>query len=82
MSGFDKPCILTNSISGVVANKEQHPAIPYTPEEYAAEARRAVDAGAAMIHIHATQARRHAELRDRELPRDHRRDQGRVPATW
>lgn len=53
MSGFDKPCILTNSISGVVANKTQCPAIPYTPEEYAAEARRAVDAGASMIHIHA-----------------------------
>lgn len=53
MSGFEKPCILTNSISGVVANKDQHPAIPYTPEEYAAEARRAVDAGASMIHIHA-----------------------------
>lgn len=53
MSGFDKPCILTNSISGIVANKDQHPAIPYTPEEYAAEARRAVDAGASMIHIHA-----------------------------
>lgn len=53
MSGFDKPCILTNSISGVVANKQQHPAIPYTPEEYAAEARSAVDAGASMIHIHA-----------------------------
>lgn len=53
MSGFEKPCILTNSISGVVANKQQCPAIPYTPEEYAAEARRAVDAGASMIHIHA-----------------------------
>ncbi|MFT4049812.1 MAG: 3-keto-5-aminohexanoate cleavage protein [Solirubrobacterales bacterium] len=53
MSGFDKPCILTNSISGVVANKQQCAAIPYTPEEYAAEARRAVDAGASMIHIHA-----------------------------
>lgn len=53
MSGFDKPCILTNSISGVVANKQQHPAIPYTPEEYAKEAKDAVDAGASMIHIHA-----------------------------
>jgi uncharacterized protein (DUF849 family) len=53
MSGFDKPCILTNSISGVVANKDQHPAIPYTPEEYAREARDAVNAGASMIHIHA-----------------------------
>ena len=47
------PVILTNSISGAVANREQCPGIPYTPEEYAAEAHRAVDAGAAMIHIHA-----------------------------
>jgi 3-keto-5-aminohexanoate cleavage enzyme len=37
----------------VVANKEQCPAIPYTPEEYAAEARRVVDEGCSMIHIHA-----------------------------
>src|ERR687884_1599900 len=47
------PCIITNSISGAVANREQCPAIPYMPEEYAAEARRAVEEGAAMIHIHA-----------------------------
>ena len=47
------PAIITNSISGAVANREQCPAIPYTPAEYAAEARRAVDEGAAMIHIHA-----------------------------
>jgi 3-keto-5-aminohexanoate cleavage enzyme len=50
---FDDPVIITNSISGVVANREQCPAIPYTPEEYAAEARRAVEEGASMIHIHA-----------------------------
>jgi 3-keto-5-aminohexanoate cleavage enzyme len=53
MTRFDDPVILTNSISGVVANKEQCPAIPYTPQEYAAEARRAVDEGCSMIHIHA-----------------------------
>src|SRR3954452_12566169 len=47
------PVIITNSISGAVANREQCPAIPYRPEEYAAEARRAVDEGARMIHIHA-----------------------------
>lgn len=29
------------------------PGHPYTPEEYAAEARRAVDEGASMIHIRA-----------------------------
>ena len=38
MSRFEDPCIITCSISGAVANREQCPAIPYTPEEYAAEA--------------------------------------------
>jgi 3-keto-5-aminohexanoate cleavage enzyme len=53
MSRFEDPVIITCSISGAVANREQCPAIPYTPEEYAAEARRAVDEGCSMIHIHA-----------------------------
>jgi 3-keto-5-aminohexanoate cleavage enzyme len=53
MSRFEDPCIITCSISGAVANRDQCPAIPYTPQDYAAEARRAVDEGAAMIHIHA-----------------------------
>jgi 3-keto-5-aminohexanoate cleavage enzyme len=53
MSRFDDPAILVCSISGAVASREQCPAIPYTPEEYAAEAKRAVDEGATMIHIHA-----------------------------
>jgi 3-keto-5-aminohexanoate cleavage enzyme len=53
MSRFDDPVIISCSISGAIANREQCPAIPYTPEEYAAEARRAVDEGASQIHIHA-----------------------------
>jgi uncharacterized protein (DUF849 family) len=53
MSTFEQPVILSCSISGAIANREQCPAIPYTPEEYAAEARRAVDEGASQIHIHA-----------------------------
>ena len=53
MSRFEHPVIITNSISGTVANRDQCPAIPYTPEEYASEARRVVDEGASMIHIHA-----------------------------
>jgi 3-keto-5-aminohexanoate cleavage enzyme len=53
MSRFEDPAILVCSISGAVASREQCPAIPYTPEEYAAEAKRAVDEGASMIHIHA-----------------------------
>jgi 3-keto-5-aminohexanoate cleavage enzyme len=50
---LDDPVILTCAISGAVANRDQCPAIPYTPEEYAAEARRIVDEGGSMIHIHA-----------------------------
>jgi 3-keto-5-aminohexanoate cleavage enzyme len=53
MSRFENPAIITCSISGAVANRDQCPAIPYTPEEYAAEAKRAVDEGCSMIHIHA-----------------------------
>jgi 3-keto-5-aminohexanoate cleavage enzyme len=53
LSRFDDPVIISCSISGAVANRDQCPAIPYTPEEYAAEARRAANEGAAQIHIHA-----------------------------
>jgi uncharacterized protein (DUF849 family) len=47
------PVILTCAISGAVADRDQCPAIPYTPEEYGAEARRIVDEGGVHIHIHA-----------------------------
>jgi 3-keto-5-aminohexanoate cleavage enzyme len=49
----EDPAIITCSISGAIANREQCPAIPYTPPEYAAEARRIVDEGGVHIHIHA-----------------------------
>lgn len=51
--GAERPCMITCALSGVVANRDQCPAIPYRPEEYAAEARRAYEAGAAAVHIHA-----------------------------
>jgi 3-keto-5-aminohexanoate cleavage enzyme len=50
---LDDPVVITCSISGAIANRAQCPAIPYTPEEYAAEARRIVDEGGVHIHIHA-----------------------------
>ena len=52
MSDMDA-CIITCAMSGVAANRDQCPAIPYTPEEYGKEARRARDAGASVMHIHA-----------------------------
>jgi uncharacterized protein (DUF849 family) len=49
----EDPVVITCGISGAIASREQCPAIPYTPAEYAAEARRVVDEGGVHIHIHA-----------------------------
>jgi uncharacterized protein (DUF849 family) len=49
----EDPVIITCAISGAIANRDQCPAIPYTPDEYAAEARRVADEGGVHIHIHA-----------------------------
>jgi 3-keto-5-aminohexanoate cleavage enzyme len=53
LMSVEDPVIITCAISGAIANRDQCPAIPYTPEEYAAEARRVVDEGGVHIHIHA-----------------------------
>ena len=50
---LEDPAVITCAISGAIAGREQCPAIPYTPEEYASEARRIVDEGGVHIHIHA-----------------------------
>ena len=43
--------IITCALNGVLTNLKQHN-VPVTPEEMAAEARRAYDAGASVMHIH------------------------------
>jgi 3-keto-5-aminohexanoate cleavage enzyme len=43
--------ILTCAITGVLTDPRQHP-VPVTPEQLAASAREAYDAGAAIIHVH------------------------------
>jgi uncharacterized protein (DUF849 family) len=48
-----KPVVITAALTGVLATREQCPAIPYTPREIAEEAGRAAEAGAAIVHIHA-----------------------------
>jgi uncharacterized protein (DUF849 family) len=50
---LEDPVVITCAISGAIASREQCAAIPYTPQEYGAEARRIVDEGGVMIHIHA-----------------------------
>ncbi len=46
-------CVVTCALTGVLAKREQCPHLPYTPEEIGQEAKRAYDAGAAVVHIHA-----------------------------
>jgi 3-keto-5-aminohexanoate cleavage enzyme len=46
-------CVITCAITGVLADRKQNPGIPYTPAEIGEEAKRAYDAGAACVHIHA-----------------------------
>jgi uncharacterized protein (DUF849 family) len=46
-------CVVTCALTGVLANRKQCPTLPYTPVEIAEEAKRAYDAGAACVHIHA-----------------------------
>ena len=50
MSG---PVVISAALTGVLATRELCPAIPYTPQEIGEEARRAADAGASIVHIHA-----------------------------
>lgn len=45
--------IITCALTGLLANRDQCPAIPYTPVQIAEEAQRAYDAGASVVHIHA-----------------------------
>ena len=44
--------IISAAICGAEVTKEQNPAVPYTVEEIAREAKSAYDAGASVIHLH------------------------------
>jgi 3-keto-5-aminohexanoate cleavage enzyme len=48
--------VVTAALTGVLAKRDLCAAIPYTPREIAEEAKRAADAGAAIVHIHARTA--------------------------
>ena len=49
----DDKVIITCALSGVAANRQQCPGIPYTPADYADESVRAFDQGCTIVHIHA-----------------------------
>lgn len=45
--------IISAALTGAATNRSHCPHIPYTPVELGQEAKRAVDAGASIVHIHA-----------------------------
>lgn len=49
--GNDHKAVITCAITGVLTDPARH-SVPVTPEELAAETRRAHDAGASIIHVH------------------------------
>ena len=55
MPSADK-VVVTCALTGVLATREQCPWVPYTPVEIAEEAKRAYEAGASVVHIHARTA--------------------------
>jgi 3-keto-5-aminohexanoate cleavage enzyme len=46
------PAVLTAALTGPIATKDDNPHLPTTPEEIAAEAAAAAQAGAAVVHVH------------------------------
>ncbi len=50
-SALSHPAIVTAALNGVLTDPKQHH-VPVTPEEMAAEARSAWDAGATVVHLH------------------------------
>jgi uncharacterized protein (DUF849 family) len=44
--------VITAALTGAATRKEQNPAVPYRPEEWAAEVKKCEEAGAAVIAVH------------------------------
>ena len=58
--------IITAALSGAATMRHQNPHVPYTAEEFAEEAAKCYEAGAAMVHVH---ARSDDGMATHEIPR-------------
>jgi 3-keto-5-aminohexanoate cleavage enzyme len=47
--------IICAALAGAATMKNNNPSVPYTPEEFAIEAEKCYNSGAAMVHVHARQ---------------------------
>lgn len=53
MANEQQKVIICAALAGAATMKNQNPAVPYTPGEFAEEAALCFEAGAAMVHVHA-----------------------------
>ena len=53
MNAERTPLIINTALTGMIPTKTDNLAVPVTPDEIAEDARRCVDAGAAIVHLHA-----------------------------
>jgi 3-keto-5-aminohexanoate cleavage enzyme len=44
--------IISAALTGAVTRKEQNPAVPYTPEEFAEDAYKVYNSGGSIVHVH------------------------------
>ncbi|KPK96744.1 MAG: hypothetical protein AMJ95_12455 [Omnitrophica WOR_2 bacterium SM23_72] len=50
---MSKKVVISAALTGAATMKEQNPAVPYIPEEFAEESYRCMNEGAAVVHVHA-----------------------------
>jgi 3-keto-5-aminohexanoate cleavage enzyme len=53
MAATSEKCIISAALAGAATRKEQNPNVPYTRDEFVAEAVKCYEKGAAIVHIHA-----------------------------
>ena len=51
------PLVITIAVNGGIQGKERHPELPELPQEIAAQAQEAYEAGASIVHIHGRDSR-------------------------
>ncbi|MEM9821354.1 MAG: 3-keto-5-aminohexanoate cleavage protein [Bacteroidota bacterium] len=71
--------IISAALTGAATNRSHCPHIPYTPEEIGEEAKRAVDAGATIVHIHAREDNGMPSWRTKVFEQIHREVRKRCP---
>ena len=69
MAAKHEKCIITAALTGAATRKEQNPNVPYTKDEFVAEAVKCYENGASIVHIHARDPEHGAPTPDLDILR-------------